>query len=91
MKRRLAAFQNAIALKSVNYADAHNNLGVISALKHDFQSAEKEFETALIESGGKSVEVPKQSAILQVLQQNFSKDLIAKLEFSKIKRNETTN
>ncbi len=77
------AFQNSIKYKSVAAADAHNNLGVIFALKHDFPSAEDEFKTALIRSDGKSIEAQNNLQFCKLYKQNFSKDLLAKLEFSK--------
>jgi tetratricopeptide (TPR) repeat protein len=48
------AFQNALKYKTVNTADAYNNIGVILALRADRRAAEKKFETALRESGGNS-------------------------------------
>ncbi|MDQ3181907.1 MAG: tetratricopeptide repeat protein, partial [Acidobacteriota bacterium] len=76
------AFHNAVKYKSVNYADAHNNLGVIYALKNDFSAAEKEFKTALIESNGKSREAICNLQFCKLYKQNFSRNLLAKLEFS---------
>lgn len=51
-----AAFRNSIIHKSIDLASSHNNVGVLLALRGDFSSAEKEFETALKSSGGKLVE-----------------------------------
>lgn len=50
------AFRSAIALKSVDTAWAHNNLGVILAAKGDLAGAEKEFNAALKASGGELTE-----------------------------------
>ena len=49
------AFRNSIIHKSVDTALSHNNVGVFLALRGEFSSAEKEFETALKSSGGKLV------------------------------------
>lgn len=46
------AFRKAIENGTVSSAVSHNNLGVTLLLKDDFAAAEKEFETALVESGG---------------------------------------
>jgi Tfp pilus assembly protein PilF len=51
-----AAFRNSIIHKSIDLASSHNNVGVFLALKGEFSSAEKEFETALKSSAGKLVE-----------------------------------
>ena len=51
-ERAAAAFRQAIVNRTVSSAVAHNNLGVILALKNDFPAAEKEFETSLNESHG---------------------------------------
>ncbi len=81
------AFRNAIKLKSIGAADAHNNLGVIFALRTDFPSAESEFKRALIKSNGKSVEARNNLQFCKFYKQNFNRNLLAKLEFSKVKRN----
>jgi len=78
------AFQNSIRYKTVADADAHNNLGVIMALSGDFPSAEKEFETALAKSRGKSVEAQNNLQFCKLYKQNSGKDLLTKLEFSKV-------
>ena len=75
------AFENSIKHKSVNSADAHNNLGVIAALGNDWNFAEKKFETALANN---SVEAFGNLQFCKYYKRNFGgKDLIAKLEFSK--------
>jgi Flp pilus assembly protein TadD len=76
------AFQNSIRYKTVAVADAHNNLGVIMALSGDFPSAEKEFETALAKSRGKSVEAQNNLQFCKLYKQN-SVQTWTKLEFSK--------
>ena len=78
-----SAFQNAVKYKSIGSADAHNNLGVIYALKDDFPSAEKEFKTALSKSNGKSIEAHNNLQFCKLYQQNFNRNLLAKLEFSR--------
>lgn len=81
----VSAFENSIKLKSVASADAHNNLGVIFALRHEFDSAEREFEIALANSNGKSSVARNNLQFCKFYRQkNQPKDLIAKLEFSKI-------
>lgn len=77
------AFQKSIEHKSRSAADAHNNLGVILALKHDFLLAENQFQTALTESNGKSIEAGKNLQFCRLYKQNLKQDLLAKLEFSK--------
>lgn len=52
----LEAFKNSVRYQTVSKPDAHNNIGVLFALEGDFASAEKQFKTALLESGGRSVE-----------------------------------
>ncbi|MCD9189338.1 MAG: tetratricopeptide repeat protein [Pyrinomonadaceae bacterium] len=73
------AFQNAIKFDSIAAADAHNNLGVISALRHDFETAEKQFKLAV----GKSAEAEKNLQFCKYYKESDFKELIAKLEFSK--------
>jgi len=85
------AFQKAIKHESTGTADAHNNLGVISALRADFQTAENEFKTALIKSNGNSIEARNNLQLCKVFKQSFNRNSLAKLEFSKIRRNETTD
>lgn len=78
------AFQNSIKYKSISAAAAHNNLGVIFALQHRFLLAENEFETALKNSRGESIEARKNLQFCKFYrEENQSADLIAKLEFSK--------
>jgi Tfp pilus assembly protein PilF len=48
-----AAFRNSIIHKSIDSAWSHNNVGVFLALRDEFSSAEKQFETALKSSGGR--------------------------------------
>lgn len=52
MESALVAFQRAIENGTVASAVSHNNIGVALLLKDDFAGAEKEFEAALVESGG---------------------------------------
>ncbi|HMS39172.1 MAG TPA: tetratricopeptide repeat protein [Pyrinomonadaceae bacterium] len=78
-----AALQKSIKLKSVDAPVSHNNLGVILALAGDFDAAIKEFEIALKKSDGKLVVAERNLQFCKELRQNFSKDLVAKLEFGK--------
>lgn len=73
------AFQNAIKFDSIAAADAHNNLGVIFALRHDFETAEKQFKLAV----GKSAEAEKNLQYCKYYRKSNFKELTAKLEFSK--------
>jgi len=73
------AFQNVVKFGSVATADALNNLGVISALRHDFETAEKQFKLAL----EKSSEARNNLQFCKYYKENNFKELIAKLEFSK--------
>lgn len=80
------AFRHSIKYKSVAAADAHNNLGVIFALRREFLPAEKEFQTALNESRGESVEARNNLQFCKLYREkNQAADLIAKLEFSRYK------
>lgn len=77
------AFVNAVRYKSVSAADAHNNLGVIAALRSDWAAAEKHFETALLDSSGTSIEAVNNLRFCKFYKQNIrQKDWLAKLEFS---------
>ncbi len=73
------AFRNAIKYKTRAAPDAHNNLGVIFALRQDFASAEKYFTIAL----GKSAEAEKNLQFCKFYKVNNLKELVAKLEFSR--------
>ncbi|HEY0426791.1 MAG TPA: tetratricopeptide repeat protein [Pyrinomonadaceae bacterium] len=75
-----AAFENSIRYKTIAATDAHNNIGVIFALKGDFDSAEKEFRAALQLSAGKSVEAQNNLQICRVYRQNSLQT--PKLQFS---------
>jgi len=78
------AFQNAVKFQSVSSFEAHNNLGVISALRHEFDLAEKHFEAALKLSENKFETARKNLRFCKFYRQkNLSEDLLAKLEFSK--------
>ncbi len=74
------AFQNAISFKSVSAADAHNNLGVIFAIKSNFEAAENEFKIALQTSNGKSIEAANNLKFCEN-RQLATKELIANLNF----------
>jgi Flp pilus assembly protein TadD len=76
------AFRNAIKFKSIGAADAHNNLGVIFALRHEFDSAESEFKTAWVVSNRKSILARNNLEFCKQLGRNSNRDLLAKLEFS---------
>jgi Flp pilus assembly protein TadD len=77
------AFQKSIELKSVASSIGHNNLGVILAINGDVASAVKEFEIALKKSNGKFIVAERNLQFCKSLGQNFSQDLVAKLEFKK--------
>ncbi len=77
------AFQKSVELKSVAASIGHNNLGVILAINGDIDSAMKEFETALKKSNGKFTVAERNLQFCKSLGQNFSQDLVAKLEFGK--------
>lgn len=82
-----AAFQKAILYRSVDAATAHNNLGVMAAISGDWQEAKKQFETALATSGGNLPEAKRNLEICRT-QKNFSRALVAKLEFVNRKNEE---
>lgn len=77
------AFQKSIEYKSIASADAHNNLGVIFALRHEFVSAENEFVAALDASGGKLILARNNLQFCRLYQQRNDQNLLAKLEFGK--------
>lgn len=77
------AFQKSVELKSVASMIGHNNLGVILAINGDIDSAVREFETALKKSNGKFAVAERNLQFCKALGQNFSQDLVAKLEFGK--------
>ena len=72
-----AAFEKSIALKSVDSAISHNNLGVIFAMNGDFDAAIKEFKFALKKSKGNFAVAEQNLQFCKELEQDF----IAKLEF----------
>ncbi len=76
-----AAFEKSIALRSVDSAISHNNLGVIFAMNGDFDAAIKEFQFALKKSNGKFAVAEKNLQYCKTLGKDFSADLLAKLEF----------
>lgn len=76
------AFQKSIEYKSVGAADAHNNLGVIFALRHEFDAAENEFQTALEISNGKSILARNNLQFCKLYKRNSNQNLLARLEFS---------
>lgn len=75
------AFQKSIKLKSVDASISHNNLGVIYAMNGDFDAAVREFESALKKSDGKFAVAERNLQFCKSLGQNFSADLLTKLEF----------
>lgn len=75
------AFQRSIELKSVAASVGHNNLGVILAIGGDLTAAVREFETALKKSNGNFAVAERNLQFCRLLGQNFSQDLVAKLEF----------
>ena len=77
------AFQKSVEYKSVAAPVGHNNLGVIFAINGDLEAAVKEFETALKESNGKFTVAERNLQFCKSLGQNFNRDLLAILEFTK--------
>ena len=75
------AFRKAIENQSVDSALGHNNIGVIMAMKSDLAGAEKEFEAALLRSGGRLVEARKNLEYCRALNLRRG-ELIGKVEFS---------
>ena len=57
--RAADAFERAIELGSVDAALGHNNIGVIQAMRGEFESAEERFENAISLSGGVLVEAKR--------------------------------
>lgn len=82
------AFQNAVKFKSVSSFEAHNNLGVISALRHEFDQAEKHFEAALKLSENRFETARKNLQFCRFYRQkNQTEDLMANLEFAEMRAN----
>ena len=77
-----AAFQKSVEYKSIAAPVGHNNLGVIFAINGDIDGAMKEFETALKKSNGKFTVAERNLQFCKSLGRNFSRDLVAQLEFS---------
>ncbi len=75
------AFRKAIENKSVDSALGHNNIGVIMAMKNDLAAAEKEFEAALMRSGGRLIEARKNLEFCRALGMRRT-ELIGKSGFS---------
>lgn len=75
------AFRQAIENKSVDSALGHNNIGVILAMKNDLTAAEKEFQAALLRSGGRLVEARKNLEYCRARRAGRT-ELIGKVEFS---------
>lgn len=77
------AFQKSVEFKSVSAAIGHNNLGVIFALGGDLDAAVREFETALRKSNGNFAVAERNLQFCKSMGENFSRELVAKLEFGK--------
>jgi tetratricopeptide (TPR) repeat protein len=78
-----AAFEKSVEYKSIAAPVGHNNLGVILAIGGDITAAVREFETALKQSGGKFTVAERNLQFCKSLGQNFSGDLVAKLELGR--------
>ncbi|HEY0459398.1 MAG TPA: tetratricopeptide repeat protein [Pyrinomonadaceae bacterium] len=78
-----AAFEKSVEYKSIAAPVGHNNLGVILAIGGDITAAVREFETALKQSGGKFTVAERNLQFCKSLGQNFSTDLLAKLELGR--------
>lgn len=76
------ALQNAVKHKSVASAHAHNNLGVILALKGDFAGAENEFNLALSVPEGEFTEARHNLRVCQTYKRSPSPTLTADFKFS---------
>lgn len=75
------AFRNSISHNSVDSALSHNNVGVILAMSGEFAAAEREFETALLSSGGRLIEAKNNLEYCKA-RSRYRPELLAKLEFS---------
>lgn len=75
------AFRNSISHKSIDSALGHNNVGVILAMNNNFAAAEKEFEAALIGSGGRLIEARKNLDYCRSRRAGHT-ELVATTEFS---------
>ena len=78
-----AAFEKSVEYKSIAAPVGHNNLGVILAIGGDLDGAIREFEAALKISGGKFATAERNLQFCRSLGQNFNRDLLAILEFTK--------
>ncbi len=76
------AFSMSIKHKSSASAHAHNNLGVIYALRNDFQTAETEFRKALADPGEKSLEASANLEFCKRYKRSLPYRLVAEFNFS---------
>jgi tetratricopeptide (TPR) repeat protein len=80
-----AAFRKSIENKSVDSALGHNNLGVIMAMKFEYNAAENAFNAALRQSNGKLIEARMNLEFCRALRGNVPQ-LIARIELNFAKR-----
>jgi len=76
-----ASFAKAVRFNSRDAPLAHNNLGVIFALKHDFAAAEKEFKMAWKASREKLILAKNNLNFIRQYQQNKNQMLLAEIVF----------
>jgi len=79
--RAAASFAQAVRFGSRDAPMAHNNLGVIFALKHDFIAAEKEFKTAWKASRERLILAKNNLGFIRQYQQNKNQALLAEIVF----------
>ncbi len=79
--RAAASFERAVRFGSRDAPIAHNNLGVILALKHDFTAAEKEFKTAWKTSRERLILAKNNLDFIRQYQQNKNQALLAGVVF----------
>ena len=72
-----ASFRKSIENRSVDTALAHNNVGVIMAMKFDLAAAEESFNIAITLSNGRLIEAKRNLAFCRTLK---GKSLIAKID-----------
>lgn len=80
-----AAFRKSIESRSVDSAAGHNNLGVIMAIKLEYDAAERAFDAALNLTSGRLIEARKNLEICKILRARRT-EMVARVELSFARR-----
>ena len=82
------SFWQSVKYNSVSKSAGYNNIGVISALMGNFQSAEKEFKLALFESDGKLIVAESNLRFCRLYTKSNGANLLSTLKFSNKNKSE---